>query len=135
MTAKEQALLSSETDEMGDLDEELAPLKPKIARREYLRKKFVARAENEPADQPCTFEGKRWNLKLSARTMKRVFKPGAMKRLATVLGDVFFRIADFPLGKFDDYVTIDNREKYVVLEQTGYRTIEAIEKPAMKKAA
>ncbi len=136
MTAKERAIVSAEADEIGDLDAELAPFKSKIARREYLRKKFVARAEDSPADEACTFEGaERWNVKLTARTLKRVFKPGAMKRLATYLGEVFFRIVEFPLGKLDDYVTIENREKYVTLERVGYRSLEAVEKPAAAKAA
>ena len=135
MTGKEKYIVSLEADRFGYLDKKLAPFKSEIAEREKLSKKLRARADAEPADQPCVFEGDHFTLKLSARTMKRVFKPGALKRLFNFLGDAFYKIAEVPLGKFDDHVTILDRSKYVVEEQIGYRTIEAIEKPALQKAA
>jgi len=135
LTSKEKSVVSLEADRFGYLDQKLAPFKSEIAEREKLGKTMRARADAEPANQPCLFEGEHFTLKLSARTMKRVFKPGALKRLCAFLGDAFYKIADVPLGKFDDHVTILDRPKYVVEEQIGYRTIEAIEKPALQKAA
>lgn len=129
-----KSVLSAEIDKFGDLDTELAPFKSKISEREKLRKSIVARFETEPADQSCSGEGERFIIKLTARTMKRVYKPGAMKRLAAFIGDTFWKICELPMGKFDDHVTILDRDRYVVEEQTGYRTIEVVARAEAKAA-
>ncbi len=128
-------ITKAEYDQYGDDCKTLAPYQSTITRKEGLRKKIVAAHEDKPADLPCTAEGERWTLMLSPRKMKRIFKPGAIKRLAAFLGDTFYKIADVGFGDFDEHVTILDRSKYVVEEQTGHRTIEAVEKPAARKAA
>ena len=124
----------AEVDHYGDLCKRLDPFKADIAGKEKLRKKIVAAYDDQPADESFTPEGDRWILKLGPRTMRRIWKPGAIKRLATFLGDAFYKIAQVPLGEFDDHVTIPDRSKYVIEEQTGHRHIDAIEKPAAKAA-
>ncbi len=128
-------ITKAEYDQYGDDCKTLAPFQSTITRKESLRKKIVAAHEDKPADLPCAAEGDRWLLMLSPRKMKRIFKPGAIKRLAAFLGDQFYKIADVGLGDFDEHVTILDRSKYVVEEQTGHRTIEAIEKPAAARKA
>ena len=131
-----KAVLAEEIDKFGDLDKELAPFKSKIAEREKLRKIIVARFENEAADQEFTGEGERYSVKLSARTMKWVWKPGALKRLATFLDDRFFKICDVGLEDFEGNVTILDRPKFGAKDQIGYRRITAtVEKAEVAKAA
>ncbi len=129
-----KSALSVDIDKFGDLDKELAPYKSKIAEREKLRKIIVARYENEPEDQICSGDGERFTVKLSPKTMKWVYKPGALKRLATFLGDQFFKICDVGVGNLEENVTILDRPKYGAKEQIGYRTIEAVEKEIAKAA-
>ena len=133
MTTKEKKALY---DQYGDLKSELAPLQYKISAMEKCRKAIVALHEDEPADQPCAAEGDRWLITMTPRTMQRVFKPGALKKLSVALGKRFWAICTVGLGKFEEEVTLLDRSKYVEEQQTGHRTLEAIAKPdALKNAA
>jgi hypothetical protein len=48
-------------DELGDLERELHPLRPKIARAEALRKALREAVKDEDATKAITLEGARWN--------------------------------------------------------------------------
>ncbi len=125
-----QLITKAELDQYGDDCKTLAPFKSVISRKEALRKKIVSAYEDQAEDQSFQAEGERWTVKLSPKTTKRAFKPGALKRLAAFLGDVFFKIAQVPLGEFENHVTVLDRSKYIVESQTGHRTVEAVEKKA-----
>lgn len=125
-----QLITKAELDQYGDLCKTLAPFKSSISAKEALRRKIAAAYEDQAADQSFQAEGERWTIRLSPKTVKRMFKPGALKRLAFFLGDAFFKIAQVPLGDFEAHVTLPDRSKYVVESQTGYRTVEAVEKKA-----
>lgn len=125
-----QLITKAELDQYGDYCKTLAPFKSTISAHKALRKKIAAAYEDQAADESFQAEGERWTVKLSPKTVRRMFKPGALKRLAHFLGDAFYKIAQVPLGEFEAHVTLPDRSKYIVESQTGYRTVEAVEKQA-----
>jgi hypothetical protein len=133
MTTKQ--LQAAEVDEFVILDTELAPFKSKIRRRDDLRKLIGARYENEDPNGTFIAQGNVSSAKVSPRTMRRDFKPGAMEKFAAFLGKVFFKLAKVSMEDFDNHVTILDREKFVVQSQTGYRYVNAIAKAEVKRAA
>lgn len=134
MTAKQ--LESVEVDEFVDLDTELYPLKSKISRHQFLRKKIAARFENREADGTFKAEGVRTDgVLVGPKTMQRDFKPGALKRLADFLETSFWKIAKVSMKDFDDHVTIDERDRFVVRSQSGFRLVTVVRTESVDKAA
>jgi glutamine synthetase type III len=128
----------AEVDRLWTLDNKLAPFKSDIYERDKLRKKIAARFDDEDATKSFIAPGETTpGVEVSARTNRRDFKPGALKKLATFLGELFWPLAKVSMEDFEDHVTILDRDKYVVESQSGYRYVKAIPSPASvnKKAA
>ncbi len=129
MTPKEEKQIAAEIDEAGDLDAKLntKELKDAAKRLKQLTDGFKEWFALEPAENPVTMSGNRYVLTLSARSNKREFKPGAMRRLARVLKH-FYALCSLTLKDFDDNIPADERSRYVEEGQTGPRKVELIAK-------
>lgn len=78
-----QHLIAQLVDELGALETELAPLKPKFDRIEGLRRALRAWFDIKPADQSCTAPGEKFIAELGPRAVERTAHPG---RLIAVIG-------------------------------------------------
>jgi hypothetical protein len=113
-------------DEIGDLEKELAPHKPKAARLEKLRKQLRDRYDDKPADQPVTADGARYCIELGARAMQTVVNvPKLFKamKLAT-----FLKVATVTLKAITAECTPGVAGSVITEAQTGPRSLTITEK-------
>lgn len=75
--------LAAIADELGDLERELAPLKPKITRADALRKLLREAHRDEPAGDSFTVAGERWTVQLGPKGNESVVDTS---RLAELVG-------------------------------------------------
>lgn len=130
----ESSRRSSLIDEFGDLDQDLSPFAKKLRRRDDLRKQIQSWYAEEGGNQTFIAAGDRWGVSIGEKAHKREFKPGCMRRLATFLGALFFKVCRVNLEDFDAHVPIGERARFVVESQSGYRKIEAFPKSQAKAA-
>jgi hypothetical protein len=126
--------LSSLIDEYGDLQAELAAMKPKQARAAILKQELAARFAWAAESQDYIEHGKRYDLVVSACANERDFKPDAMRKLARFLGKLFWPLCKISLEDFDDHIALPLRKQYVTESQTGARRMKAILKAQVKAA-
>lgn len=126
---------AAEVDELGDLEKELAPLRPKIARLELLRKSVRSRYDDSPADKTFEAVGERFVVSVGARSMESVVDVPRLIKLAGVkLVQKFARVT---LKDLEANTTCAMRAQVISQQQTGYRTLKALErgKPELPHAA
>jgi hypothetical protein len=114
-------------DELGGLEQQLAPFKTKIARVEALRK--ILRTEFGDINPTIAFErhGKRFALNIGPRGMERVIdEPKLIKRLGL---KAFAAIAHVTLGALEKAVAPAIVADVVATEQTGPRRMSTYEIP------
>jgi hypothetical protein len=129
------AALALEVDELGDLEKELAPLRPKIARLELLRKSVRSRFDDSPADESFDAVGDRFVVSVGARSMESIVDMPRLIKLAGIkLVQTFARVT---LKDLEAHTTFAMRAQVVSQQQTGYRTLKALErgKPELPHAA
>jgi len=76
--AEAASILAAQVDELGALEAELAPLKPRIARAEALRSALRARFEGSPADAACEARGRRFIAALGPKATERTVDVAAL---------------------------------------------------------
>jgi hypothetical protein len=107
-TAQPEAerLLAAAVDELGALEAELAPLKPRLARAEALRSALRARFEGQPADAACEARGNRFIAALGPKATERTVDVAELTKrigwravmpLAKVALNALARLTDPPL--------------------------------------
>lgn len=98
--------LAAAVDELGALEAELAPLKPKLARAEALRKTLRDRFEGEPAEKDCEARGARFIAALGPKATERTVDVAdltkrigwkAVMPLAKIALNALTRLTDPPL--------------------------------------
>jgi hypothetical protein len=93
--SKPDALLAAVVDEIGALEAELAPLKPKAKRLEMLRGALRLAFDARPAAESFTCEGDRFVVQLGAKAEKRTVNGGKLfKRIGAKL---FLTVANVTL--------------------------------------
>jgi hypothetical protein len=113
-------------DELGFLEKEVAPWKPKMARVELLRKSLRAHYDAELASTPHQAEGKLWVATLGAKGLSgtvnvvKLSKLISLRALTCVVECTQKALATLPGVK---------AELVMEYDQTGSRTIELFEKP------
>jgi len=130
VTKKEaqQAALAKMVDELGDLEQELEPYKPKFARIDQLRaaiRGVYARADPGRSYQPA---GERWMVLLGKQgNLSLVDKPQLLKLVGAAK---FADIATISLKALEEKCTPDVLGAVVSLEQIGPRMITIVPAPA-----
>lgn len=115
-------------DEIGDLERELAPLKPKAARLELLRKQLRYAYENSPAESEYTVEGSRYAIAVGPRGNQTVIDIPKLLKLIGV--KLFARIASVTLKALESECAPDVVETVCSVSRLGSRPLKVLEKAA-----
>lgn len=114
--------LAAQIDELGAIEEQLAPLKPKIKRAEALRK-VIAAAVEDPADSK-KFDGTRFCALVGARQNQRFIKsmPGLFKLIGKT---AFLEVCRVTLDAVEKLVGNEGElAKLIGTAQTGPRDVK-----------
>jgi hypothetical protein len=118
--------LTALVDEIGDLEKELAPHKPKAARLEKLRKQLRDLYDDKPASTPYTADGARYCIELGARGMQTVVNiPKLFKSVK--LAD-FLKLAYVTLKDITAQCSPGVAASVLTEKQTGHRSLTITEK-------
>ncbi|HYY70135.1 MAG TPA: hypothetical protein VE734_10405 [Terriglobales bacterium] len=119
-------------DELGAIEEEIAPLKGKIKRAEALRK-MMAAAHTGAAGEGLRLAGKAYVALVSARDTKRYVKSmrGAAKALGMAL---FYKLATVTLGALEENLPPETCAQLIASEQSGPRHVTTYRLAAEKAA-
>lgn len=129
------AKLAAEVDELGALEKELAPLKPKLARLELLRKSVRTRYDASPAAESFEATGQRFMVIVGARANESVINyPVLIKSIGAKL---FHAIAKTTLKALEEHVPCAVRAACITVEPIGTRSLKTFERgtPEVPKAA
>lgn len=115
-------------DEIGQLENELALIKPKAKRVEVLKKEIQGWAESYPSEQPLMFEGERFAVQVSAKGNKR--RISSMGKLFELLGKLkFLALCSFTLKAAEENLTAAQLNDVVVEELgVGERSVKAMQR-------
>lgn len=130
-----EAKLAAEVDELGALEKELAPLKPKLDRVELLRKSVRARYDASPAGECFEAKGSRFVVMVGARANQSVIDHA---RLFKAIGAKLFQsLAKTTLKALEENVSCAVRADVVSVQQIGARSLKTFERgtPEVPKAA
>lgn len=109
-------------DEYGALCQELAAIKPKIARHKKLAAEIKSWFDEHPADFADTVNGIKWQIEVSERGWDRTID--AVKLFKQVGKDKFIQVSKPLLGEVDKVIPIALHGSFLVKSQTGPRTLE-----------
>lgn len=126
---EQQDATAALVDEYGQLEKELAPLKPKLNRLERLAKSFRQLAEEADAAIPVVFAGRDYEITLSARGPRTMVAP--MAAVYKKLGkDLFLQVAGVTISALEAHVHPEIVASLTHEEQTGPRKIDVRAKNA-----
>ncbi len=111
-------------DEAGEIAREIAPLRAKEKRLDALKKTIRGWAETDgiASDAAIAYRGARHVAAVAARENKRSFR--STRRLAKLLGKLFWAHATFPLKVWDELKLENKPTDLLVEERTGSRSVE-----------
>lgn len=127
----------AKVDEYGRLKASIpAAVYEKIKAGEILRKEIESWYAGQPAEDEFVARGRRWQVLVSARAMKRTIIN--MNRLCEFLGIAkFLVLCAFRLEDVDRYVPDPQRAEVLKIDRTGPRTVGAptpVERASSKSA-
>ncbi len=125
----------AEVDELGALEKEFAPLRPKLARIELLREAVRSRYQEEAADKTFEATGQRFTVMVGARANVSVIDYA--KLIKAIGAKMFSQIAKTTLKALEENVACGVRAECVRVEQIGARSLKTFERgtPEIPKAA
>ncbi len=113
--------LKAQIDELGALELELAPMRPKIKRAEALRKSVAAAFTGAP-EESGKLDGDKFIALIGERSNQRSIT--SMPKLFAILKkDVFLENCSFTLGKLEELVPPDLQIGLIEEKRTGSRTV------------
>lgn len=133
--AAKLAACAAEVDELGALEKELAPLKPKFDRLELLRKSVRSRYDASPAAETFEAKGERFVVLVGARANQSVIDHA---RLFKAVGaKMFAAIAKTTLKALQENCNCSVQAEVVSVQQIGARSLKTFERgtPELPKAA
>ena len=124
-TAAADIALAANVDELGALEKEFAPFKPKADRIEALRKAIRAHYDAKPADQPFEAKGERFIVSVGPRAEQRkIHFPKLVKLIGAARFSKFATCTLERLTQFAPEAEIAVVEK----EKTGARSLKVFER-------
>jgi hypothetical protein len=118
--------IANEIDELGALEKEFAPLRPKLARIEMLRKVIRAHFDASPPASPFEASGARFICMIGPRAVERAIN---YKALIKAIGlKAFALIARVTLGALEEGVPCGVVAAVVTSDNTGARSIKTFER-------
>lgn len=113
-------------DEIGALERELEPAKPKIARLDLLRKALRSFYEDKPAASSFLAQGERFDIAVGAKAYETVVNvPKLFKEAGAAL---FMKIVSVTKKALESQVSPEIAMSVLSTEQTGTRTLKVVEK-------
>jgi hypothetical protein len=120
------AHLAPVVDEIGDLERELDPLKPKAARLDLLRKKIREAYADAPAESEHTLEGSRFAIVVGPRGNQTIID--IPKLLKSVGVKLFARLATVTLKALESECAPDVVETVCSVSRLGSRSLKVLAK-------
>lgn len=119
--------LAAEVDELGALERELTPLKPKLARADVLRKSIRSRFDADAAAASFEARGEKFIISVGPRAVERTIDLDKLWKLAGVA--TFRRIATVTLARLEAAGLAPGVIPQVVTsDYTGSRTLKVLER-------
>lgn len=115
-------------DEIGDLERELAPHKPKITRLDNLRKKLRDEYEGQPAASAFTSDGARYAIEVGARGWQTLID--VSKLFKSVKVNDFLKMAGITLKALNSTCSPAVAASVISEAQTGPRSLVVTAKGA-----
>ena len=128
----ETKILRGIIDELGALDEELAPLKPKIKRAESLRK-LVSGVWQGPATEGAKIEGDRYVALVSARDNQRFLT--SIRKVAKAMGAKFWQHCAITLKAVEEHLDPEIAQALIGEAFTGPRHVTTYRAAPKEKTA
>lgn len=120
--------LAAQVDELGALEAELAPLKPKLARAEALRSALRVRFEGEPAANACEARGARFIAALGPKAIERTVDVAELaKRIGWKAVVPLAKVALNALARLTDPPLVNAAQAAIVSAATGPRPLKIFE--------
>jgi hypothetical protein len=120
---KAKAQLAKIVDELGALEKELTPLKPKLDRLDSLRRAVRTAFDSEPADQAYVADGKKYSVIVGMRAAQRII-PSILKVYSELKPKKFLEHCSFTLKALDAVGAGHLAETQL----TGPRSLKVLEK-------
>jgi hypothetical protein len=122
----EARAFAAEVDELGALEKEFAPLRPKLARIELLRSAIRARYDDSPAATPFTAEGAHYSILIGARG--NVSTINVLKLIKAIGLKAFASFATVTLTALKTHVACGVVATVVSVAAEGQRSLKTFEK-------
>jgi hypothetical protein len=121
-------------DEFGELSRQIAAFKPVIDRHKVLEREIASWYDSDNPAEAYEIEGSVYTAQVSAR--KRERRIVDMGKLFRHLGKLdFIRWCTFPLSAIDKLIASDLQSEFLTEERTGSRSVKAVAKAPLKRAA
>jgi hypothetical protein len=118
--------MAAQVDELGALEKEFAPLRPKLARIDALRKAIRAQFDSAPAASPFEAKGDKFIVLIGPRAMERSINPA---KLIKAIGlKLYASIARLTLGDLEANVAPEIVAGVVTSANTGARSLKTLER-------
>ena len=122
------SVIAEQCDELGALEKELLPLKPKFARIEMLRKAIRAHFDASPAAEAFEASGAKFLVLVGPRATERTINPA--KLIKAIGAKVYATFATVTLKALEENVSCDIIAGVVTSAPTGSRTLKTFERRA-----
>jgi hypothetical protein len=134
MMAKLINLRRGAVDEYGELCRQVAAFKPVLDRQKALEREIASWYDEQAPEEAYEVEGTVYTVQISARKRERRITdlPALFKHLGKL---EFVRWCTFPLSAIDKLIDKDLQSEFLTEERTGSRTVKAVAKAPLKRAA
>jgi hypothetical protein len=117
--------IAAQVDELGSLEKELLPCRPKLARVEVLRKLIRTQYDALPADIVAQPRGARFFAVVGPRGFQSTINPA---KLIKAIGlKLYASLAKVTLGTLEENVDVKIYAGVVTVDQTGPRSLNTFE--------
>lgn len=121
-------------DEYGELSRQLAELDPIKSRHELLRKVIQGWFDAVPADEPAVMQGRRFTLQVSPKENSTKLK--SIRAVFREMGEnKFLDHCSITLKAVKDVLGEERFKNFATTDRTGYRTLKAVAKAALRVVA
>ena len=127
------AVIAAQVDELGGIERELAPIRHKIAREEYLKKAIRATFEFSEADKPFEANGAKYTALLGPKALQRSLNP--LKLIKAIGVKAYAAIAKVTLTDLENNVAAEIVAGVVTSANTGTRSLKIFAKAPIDESA
>ena len=128
LTKAQTAQRRTVVDELGDIENDISKLDPKVQRAKELRAEIESWTAKTPASSPVSYSGLKYIAVCGERKNVRTVDAAGLREF---MGDGFFEIATVALGAIDDVAKrLPKVLQFVSSSRSGKRSISTAPKAA-----